>query len=82
MRTIKHCQADDLVMHPGGNKYRCLARLNSLVFLSESYDHSLAHYHPFTVDQLVKEGWKLLVGGKEPMSKEELEHLMPNVKII
>lgn len=80
MRTIKDIQVDDLVMHPGGNKHRCLGRLNSLVFLSESYDHHIAHYHPFTVDQLIKENWKLLIDGKEPMSVKEVEDLL-NVKV-
>lgn len=80
MKSIKDCIEGDIIMHSGGNKYKVLGRLNRLVFLSESYDHHLAHYHPFTVDQLIKENWKLLVDGKEPMTKKEIENLM-NIKI-
>lgn len=80
MRTITHCQPGDIVMHPGGNTYLVLGRMTPLVFLSEAYDHRLAHYRPFTVYELEKEGWKLLIDGKEPMSVKEVEHLM-NIKI-
>lgn len=82
MKSIKDCIEGDILMHPGGNKYLCLGRLNRIIFLSESYDYHLAHYRTFTVDQLIKEGWKLLDSdGKESMSKKEAERLLGNVKI-
>lgn len=82
MKPISECVEGEIVQHPGGNRYKVLGRLNRLVFISESYDYHIVHYHPFTVDQLIKEGWKLLTeDGKEPISKKELERLMPNMKI-
>lgn len=75
MRSIIECGADDVVEHPGGNKYLVLGRLGPLLFLSESYDHKLAHYRPFTIDELIKEKWKLLTkDGRTPMTRKELEN--------
>lgn len=83
MKSLKDCTEGDIIMHSGGNKYKVLGRLNRLVFLSESYDHHLAHYHPFTIDQLIKENWKLLTpDGKEPIERKEAERLLGNVEII
>ncbi len=79
-RTIKSCIAGDTIMHPGGNRYVVLARLDDLIFHSESYDHTLAFYRPLSIFQAQKEGWKLLLDGKEPMTIKEAEHYL-NVKI-
>lgn len=81
MRTIKSCIAGDLIMHPGGNRYLVLARLDDLIFHSESYDHDLAFYRPLSIFEAKKQGWKLLVDGKEPYTQKEIENEM-NIKIV
>jgi len=83
MKHIRDVDTDDIVQHPGGNKYKVLYATKYIVHLSESYDWNLAHYRPFTRHELEKDNWKVLTeNGKTPMTKKELEELMPNVEII
>jgi hypothetical protein len=83
MRTIKDCRAGDTICDKGGNKARVLGRLNSLIFRSEFYRHTIAAHHFLTVEEAEEQGWKLLSkDGREPMSKKEVERLLGNVKIL
>lgn len=82
MRHIKSCKSGDTICDKGGNKALVHGRLGILIFRSDFYQYDIAHYRPMTWMEAEKEEWKVLdKSGREPISKKELERLMPNVKI-
>ncbi len=82
MRNIRQCKAGDIIQDRTGGKAKVLARIGSLIFRSEWYRYDVAAQHFVTVEEAESLGWKLLLkDGREPITKDELERLMPNVKI-
>lgn len=82
MRHIKSCRAGEMICDKGGNKALVLYRGGPIIFRSEFYRHDILAQQHMTWMEAEKEGWKVLdKSGREPISKKELERLMPNVKI-
>jgi len=82
MRHIKSCRSGEIICDKGGNKALVHGRLGPLIFRSDFYMFTIAHYRPMTWMEAEKEGWKILTkDGKEPIPKKEIERLLGNVKI-
>lgn len=81
MKPISKCTAGDILMDTTGSKCKVLGRLGDLIFRSEYYRYDVSWYRPMTIQEAEKEGWKVLIDGMEPISKQEAERLLGNVKI-
>lgn len=81
MKPLKDCVVGDIIEAKDGSKAKVLARLFSLIFRSDWYQYEVAHYRPVTVAEGDKEGWRVLLDGKYPMKKKEVESLM-NITIV
>lgn len=82
MRKIQHCKEGDTIMDKLGGRCKVLGRCGAVIMRSEFNRYEIAAYHFMTWMEAEKEGWKVLTkDGREPMSRKELERLMPNVKI-
>jgi hypothetical protein len=83
MRHIKSCKAGDIICDRTGNKAKVLGRVGSLIFRSEWYRYDIAAFHFISVEEAESLGWLVLLpDGREPITKDEVERLMPNIKII
>lgn len=83
VKHIKSCRAGDIICDKGGNKAKVHGRLGVLIFRSDFYQYDIAHYRPMTWMEAEREGWKVLTeDGREPMTVQEVEAFMGNVKIV
>lgn len=82
MRHIKSCKKNEIICDRGGNRSLVHGRLGVLIFRSDFYQFDIAHFRPMTWMEAEREGWKIIdKSGREPISRKELERLMPNIKI-
>lgn len=80
MKHISQAKTTDIIMNTHGSKCMVLTVSDTLIARSCFYPRYDVFSEWITVQDLEREGWKVLSSGKEVLTKKEAENIL-NIKI-